>query len=104
MNATPAFITGSHAFGTPTPKSDVDLVVYIGFNDARRLDALHGGVSHDYGDDSTDLVFGNMNLIVCTSLVRYKTWKRVTDQLLKRKPVKRADGIKAFQLGFSEEG
>ncbi len=99
---TPAFLTGSHAYGTPTALSDIDLVVYV--PDKKAHDFLWGKTEGDCDDDDYPTIqFGKLNLVACFTLKRYDTWLQVTNELIEQKPVSREDAIKAFQAAFKRE-
>jgi hypothetical protein len=53
------FITGSHAYGTPRPDSDIDLVTLVNPNDRDKL-----------------------NIIACCSKARFDVWKEGTEKLM----------------------
>lgn len=69
-----AFITGSHAYGTPTEDSDVDLVIRCNDATACRLREL--------SDDPTGAVrFGKLNLVLCTTDEQAAVWRLGTSAL-----------------------
>jgi len=70
-----AFITGSHAYGRPSSKSDIDLVVLADQFAADKLRAL---------SESTKTVrFGRLNIILCFTENEFEAWKTTTDRLSK---------------------
>jgi len=71
-----AFITGSHAYGTPTDESDIDLVVWVG-GDAKTLLAKEG----------YPIRFGNLNLILVDSEEQWTAWEAGTNALKRIAPV-----------------
>jgi predicted nucleotidyltransferase len=94
------FLTGSHAYGTPTPKSDIDLVILCSKEEYRKL--FH---KSDYTQEMTDpykeggldtapLRFGRLNLICCFSKESYKIWKECTEELKQKAPVTREEAVK----------
>lgn len=100
----PAFVSGSQRYGTPTEKSDIDLIVLLD-DDNEQFDLLgnEGEVDGDASDpceeghDQTEgrvmsLRFGNLNLIVVNKKL-YRAWKDATDELVAQKPVTRDEAI-----------
>lgn len=75
--STPAFLTGSHAFGKPTKRSDVDLVLLISADDVSSLITLATvETTAEYlGSNRLALRIGNLNLICCMNDEQYNTWK-----------------------------
>jgi predicted nucleotidyltransferase len=75
-----AFVTGSHVYGRPTKKSDIDLVVELPWEDFLFL------VQYDKsrGKRSTELSlrFGQLNLIVCTDGSSVDWWEARKECLL----------------------
>lgn len=67
------FITGSRAYGTVTPKSDIDLVL--------RVDPLLAEVLRTLSESDTAIRFGKLNLILCTTDTEYAMWKVGTEKL-----------------------
>lgn len=101
---TPAFLTGSHAYGTPTDDSDVDFVIRV--SDSVMLAALF--LMRDADDPERPLSaggdeprssyrFGNLNLIVCHTDRNYADWRDGTALLVARKPVTREEAIDVFE-------
>lgn len=66
LNPTPAFVTGSHIYGSPKPESDVDLVVLCSQKTKEKLLELSGG--------KYPIRFGNLNIIAAGSEEEYKAW------------------------------
>lgn len=96
-----AFITGSHAYGTPGPESDIDLVVCLdGSTDDEHF-------LWDNSDNGGSCRFGKLNLITL-SPEKFKAWKAVNDELIKRDhSVGREEAIAAFNaagFGYSDYG
>lgn len=63
---TPAFVTGSHIYGTPGPESDIDLVVLCNAKTKAKLLEEAGG--------KYPIRFGKLNVIVASSQEEYKAW------------------------------
>jgi hypothetical protein len=78
-----AFLTGSRAYGTPRPDSDVDLVVCVSKDEAAKLREL----SDD--PDARSVRFGRLNLVICTDRKLWDAWALGTDELKARAPVTR---------------
>ncbi len=89
-----AFITGSHAHGFPSEKSDIDLVILV--NDKASLKLWKER------DDSPAVRYGKLNLIVFTSKFLFDAWKSVNDDLVRIGPVSRDEAVRAYQAkGFN---
>lgn len=99
-----AFITGSHAYGTPTEDSDVDLVVPMfpkTFHDLwRALEAQDSEAEmveyqdEEHGFIALSLRIEKLNLICAVSPEMWRAWKKGTDRLIKRRPVGREFAVK----------
>jgi hypothetical protein len=90
-----SFITGSHAYGTPTENSDVDLAIFCSEEDADFL--------WKASEDGPSVRFGKMNLIIFTNERAYDRWKECTNNLISRRPVTRDEAIAEFQrVGFDD--
>lgn len=94
----PAFLTGSHAYGRPHARSDVDLVVFVSAEDVEVLRAHCDpepvkpeprGDDYETPDDPTSpatwgcvpLRFGGLSLLCCTDPVAYAVWFNGTRRL-----------------------
>lgn len=105
---TKSFITGSYAYGTPRPDSDIDLVVLLPPDVLLdNLDALADKTNKDScahrGHPS--MMFGKLNLIVFHDEREFKGWRKATEELKARRPVTKAEAIKHIdkcckQFGF----
>lgn len=95
---TKAFITGSHAYGTPHAKSDLDIVMLVDDDAGDALVKICDDVEMETYDEIEDacLRFGKLNLIMVTSQAIYDAWKTGTEQLITRKPVTRDEAVKVF--------
>lgn len=97
---TPAFLTGSHAYGTPHEGSDVDLVVFMS-EDATYdlLDAM--GIKEDNDGYSLKNGYqfkaGKLNIIICTREDDYLAWSKGTTELRKVAPVTRAEAVRTLK-------
>ena len=89
-----AFITGSHAYGTPGPKSDIDLVLPLDPEVIKVLRQLADTGSDPPG--STSMRFGKVNLIVPDTAESLKVWPQGTAELAARKPVTRSEAVSVF--------
>ena len=74
-----AFITGSHAYGTPTEASDIDLVILCDEETRSKLDELKDRYPEKM--EQKPIRFGRLNLIVVTSQEEYEAWKEGTDTM-----------------------
>jgi hypothetical protein len=92
-----AFLTGSRAYGTPRPDSDVDLCVLLSHDDleALALQAPQSNGEPASGDENdASLRFGRLNVIAMTDPSRFAAWKEATVELVARKPVTRDQAVK----------
>lgn len=69
-----SFITGSRAYGRPTPGSDIDLVVRVTPEEAERL--------RSFSDDKNSCRFGRLNLILCETDEQWAVWRVATTRLV----------------------
>lgn len=76
---TGAFITGSHAYGSPSKDSDIDLAIRVDPQTAELLRSLS-----ENGDEP--IRFGRLNLILCETDDQYLAWAMGTSILRKNPP------------------
>ena len=81
-----AFLTGSRAYGTPKPESDIDLVVYMSEELLELLEAFAdsnegSGKENKKTPPKGSLRFGQLNLICLTDINEHTIWKSVTNKL-----------------------
>jgi predicted nucleotidyltransferase len=102
-----AFITGSHAYGRPTEKSDVDLVILVSKKTANALRSL---CELDRGPACR---FGDLNLILCTTEVEFAVWELGTQRLKmeteESRPIDKHEAKEKFNelrrlVGIEDEG
>ena len=91
MSATQSFITGSYAYGIPRPESDLDVVMLV--MDDPTLIALQALADSADGSGGDSLRFGKLNLIIVASEAEWAQWRTGTQELIKRRPVTRADAV-----------
>lgn len=89
-----AFITGSHAYGTPTEYSDVDLGIAVSKEDYALLWKLKD-------KNRKGLRFGPLNIVAFNiddeeALLRFIRWRNTNDKLIARKPVTKEEACAAF--------
>lgn len=90
------FLTGSHVYGVPTIKSDIDLAILVTDETFNFL--------YDHKEDGSSIRFGSLNLIMFTEVSKFNKWKEVTKELEKQKPVTRDFAISKFvEAGFDED-
>jgi hypothetical protein len=77
MTTNPAFVTGSHAYGVPTRKSDVDLVVFMDDKTKDNITLLSDECSYP-------IKYGNINIIAPTTQKEYDMWRLGTSILVQR--------------------
>lgn len=84
------FITGSQIYGTPTSKSDIDIVVS---GDWELEHCLF--TKSEKGDGSLNPIikFGKLNIIVAKSEDEYDAWWRARDRCIEEKPITRDRAI-----------
>lgn len=95
--ARPAFVTGSHVYGTPTKHSDLDLVLVANSDD--NYAQLLFELSDDTGSDAGNAKHGKLDLITVTP-EEYGRWKRARDRCLSEAPVTKERAIQIHR----EEG
>lgn len=87
------FLTGSHAYGTPTADSDIDMVVWA--EDAQLRELLVGG--------GYPIRYGKLNIILCDNETDWGIWKKGTEALKRVAPVDRETAVAFLQsLGLSQ--
>jgi predicted nucleotidyltransferase len=93
-----SFLTGSHVYGTPTPESDVDVVVLMSESEMYKLSNLADQVSKfdEYGEGRS-LRFGKLNLIVLNTEPMFNLWRSSTDECIAQKPVDKKRAAEIFQ-------
>ena len=94
-----SFVTGSHAYGTPRPDSDIDLVVLVSPEDMSRLVKMDPDSNADrYGVMcSSYLRYGNLNLLAVDNEIDFAVWLVGTQELIARKPVTRDEAVEVFK-------
>lgn len=107
-----AFITGSRAYGSPRPNSDIDLVIRVDSRTRLMLETLSDNPKTDkYG--SVIVRFGRLNLLLCETDEEFATWVVGTNKMLvdKRKGIStnRDDAKNLFDMlrdmiGIQETG
>ncbi len=95
------FLTGSHAYGTPTPESDIDVACILSAED---FAFLRDKAEKADGSNGDSLMFGKLNLIVLNGEKQYAAWKAGTDELKARKPVTREEAIRVLERCEKEFG
>ncbi len=87
------FLTGSHAYGTPSADSDIDMVVWA--EDARLRELLEGC--------GYPIRFGKLNIIICDNESDWNIWVKGTEALKRVAPVDRETAVAFLQsLGLSQ--
>jgi len=84
-----SFITGSHAYGTPRPNSDIDLVVLVDAGCCQKLCHLGQRGSRVLAEGDGKAFFGNLNLILVTDEKQFDMWAKGTAELMAMAPVTR---------------
>lgn len=76
-----AFIVGSRSYGTPTDKSDIDLVIYCDRETQLILDQHTEGTASPFHKQVRQLRFGKLNVIACTTEEQWAAWKLGNERL-----------------------
>lgn len=97
-----AFITGSRAYGTPRPDSDIDLVIKCSHDDLVLLNSFGGKSTWNPNNVSANLHFDNLNIIAISSDIVYEAWRLTNEELLKRKPVTRETAKTEFKKSIDQ--
>lgn len=79
-----AFVTGSQAYGTAKPESDVDLVCFVSEETKQQLIDLAGGFP---------VRFGKLNLILETSVGKVAAWKAAREEVIAKNAELAKDGM-----------
>ena len=106
-----AFLTGSRVYGTPGPKSDVDLVILADkatINALRKLEdkillnadgkiQAETNTPSKVGYQSASIRFGNLNLIVVMDQDEFDCWRLATKALETEKPVTKQRAVELHE-------
>lgn len=96
IHITDSFVSGSHAYGTPTESSDIDLVVLV--DNEQTIWSLKKK------EDITPR-FGNLNIIAFSNKDNFEKWRATTNLLKEKAPVTREEAVEAFKrAGFEGYG
>lgn len=101
-----SFITGSHAYGIPNEKSDIDLVVLA--DEATFItmqqNCRSGDLARKFDDGGWSFKFGTLNIIGVTSPEEFQKWRDGTDYLKTISPVSRQAAVDHFtSLGLTNQ-
>ncbi len=91
-----SFLTGSYAYGTPTPESDIDVVLFMPDEGDRVIlmeESNPGSTGSPNAQGGLSLRFGRLNLIVCNTPEQLEQWRSGTEALIARRPVTRAEAV-----------
>lgn len=80
----PCFITGSQAYGTAKPESDIDLVCLVSEETKQQLIDLSGGFP---------IRFGKLNLILETSVGAVAAWKAARGAVIEKNTQMAKEGL-----------
>lgn len=100
MDDLDAFVTGSHAYGTPREGSDIDLVVRCSPEDRVLLAAVLGGFTTAVNAEAgygVNLRSGPLNLILVEDQRAYDIWAEGTRILKEDAPVTREVACETFK-------
>lgn len=92
------FITGSHAYGTPTPDSDIDLVLPPMEKHPEYSLIVKSELS------AHPVKYGKLNLILTSTEQQFNLWKQGTEELVMKYPVTREAAIAHFDALFESHG
>lgn len=95
--APPTYIllTGSRAYGTPRPDSDIDIVICIDTDNSYHV-ALLQALADKQDPDKPGLHVDDVNFIIAMTDEIMKQWVDGTDALLSEAPVSRDRACKVF--------
>lgn len=79
-----AFVTGSQAYGTATPDSDIDLVCFVSEATKQQLIEVSGGLP---------VRFGKLNLILETKVGKLLAWKAALRAVLEANEDNKKQGL-----------
>lgn len=79
-----AFVTGSQAYGTATPDSDIDLVCFVSEATKQQLIEVSGGLP---------VRFGKLNLILETKVGKLLAWKAALGAVLEANEDNKKQGL-----------
>lgn len=107
-----AFLTGSQRYGTPTPDSDVDLVIRADPVEIAALMMLCDNQpeplpTKQYPEgvsDSASLRFGRLNLIACANDETFHAWEGATNICVDMKPLTREVAVDIHKKVFLAYG
>lgn len=95
-----SFLTGSQVYGKPTKDSDVDLVILMSPDEARRLNSFSDQkMRYDpdrYPDSFLSCRFGVLNILVCTDPKQFAAWFLGTNECSASKPKNTAQATKVM--------
>lgn len=98
---TSAFLTGSRAYGTPRPDSDVDIVVPVQKDAVEKIKAAlkAAGIDTSGTEEYADFAFrvGLVNVLLVPPEVAEKVWKAGTEFLIGQAPVTREKAVETFK-------
>ena len=94
-----AFLTGSQEYGTPTPQSDIDMVVYSKDSELIKLlrEFSEQGGSIPDGAQQMSARFGKLNVLVCFTEAAYKAWEDGTLELSLKGTSTRDEAVAVFE-------
>lgn len=98
---TPAFVTGSYAYGVPNADSDIDLVVLMTGQEVGKLVRASGQQAANQYDSDIDysLRFNKLNVIQLDCPIKYKGWYAANQYLVSLKH----SGAKLITREFAKE-
>lgn len=82
VSETPAFITGSYAYGEPRHNSDIDLVFLCAKETSDLLWDVLGEIYSSNPSVDTSMRAGKVNMIYCLTRAEYDMWLRGTAELI----------------------
>lgn len=94
-----AFLTGSHAYGRPSPESDIDIAILVERSTLEKLEQVFGGDGRivQYGLSVGSFRHEKINLIAFTEEWRFDAWRSATESLTKTAPVSREQAVALIQ-------
>ena len=88
-------LTGSRVYGTPSAKSDLDVVCWVTPLEYGIIVTIADKVYEDEYDEKgiAHVRFGMLNLILVRDAKTFAAWDRGTRELIARRPVTRAQAV-----------
>ena len=99
-------LTGSRVYGTPTEKSDVDLVLLVSpaLSDQLTFWCDDEETENENSYDNSSVRYGKLNLLMVTKQIDFDVWKLGTELLIEEAPVERDRAVEVFDILRAKAG